>query len=58
MAVDKNHVYWTNNEGDGTVWEAGLDGSNPTQIISGQLLPTGVAVDSSTSTGLLLAAIA
>lgn len=36
------HIYWTN--GDNTIWKAGLDGSNPTQLESGQNSPDFLAV--------------
>jgi virginiamycin B lyase len=39
-------LYWAN-RGDGTIWRANLDGSNPQAIITGQNLPWGVAVDPS-----------
>jgi hypothetical protein len=44
--VDSSHLYWAN-AGDGTISEAGLDGSNPQAIVTGQENPNGVAVDSS-----------
>jgi sugar lactone lactonase YvrE len=40
------HLYWAN-AGSGTITEANLDGSDVTQIVSGQDAPQGVAVDSS-----------
>jgi hypothetical protein len=43
MAVDSSHLYWTNQR-DGTIVEAGLDGTNPQTIATGQSIPFGVAV--------------
>jgi hypothetical protein len=53
VAVDGSHLYWADGadaNGDahtGTINEAGLDGSNPTSLVSGQDYPIGVAVSSS-----------
>jgi hypothetical protein len=50
LAVDANYLYWTNFErleGDGTIWRANLDGTNPLQLVQGQNAPRGVAVDAS-----------
>ena len=43
VAVGASHLYWANN-GDGTIWEANLDGSSPHAIATGQHDPLGVAV--------------
>lgn len=43
MAAGAGHLYWANN-GDGTIWEANLDGSSAHAIVSGQQHPVGVAV--------------
>jgi hypothetical protein len=43
VAVDSTHLYWANNS-VGTIVEAGLDGSNPQVIATGQSSPIGVAV--------------
>jgi hypothetical protein len=45
VAVDSSHLYWITGD---TIWQGGLDGSNPTQIIriSGTGLPIGLAVGS------------
>jgi hypothetical protein len=45
VAVDPGHLYWVN-YGDGTVWRANLDGTNPHAIIGGQYRPGWVAVGS------------
>ena len=37
-------LYWANG-GDGTIWQANLDGSNPQALVTGQHDPVGVAVD-------------
>jgi hypothetical protein len=51
LAVDADHIYWTSStdfsDGDGAVWAAGLDGSNPHIIVPGQNDPHGVAADAS-----------
>lgn len=44
IAVDANHVYWTN-AGDGTVKRVLKTGGEPEVIASGQKFPTGIAVD-------------
>ncbi len=48
MALDSSRLYWSDAAGDipgnGTIWEANLDGSNPQVIITGQNGPRGVAV--------------
>jgi hypothetical protein len=50
VAVDSSHVYWADLDlgttgHDGTINEASLpDGSNPQALITGQNLPSGVAV--------------
>jgi hypothetical protein len=44
VAVDAEHVYWTNFN-DGTIGRVDLDGSNPNIFISGASGPAGVAVD-------------
>ena len=36
-------MYWTGS-GDGSIWEANLDGTNPQAVVTGQLLPYGMAV--------------
>src|SRR6185369_8077637 len=46
VAVDASHLYWTA-IGEGVIYEANLDGTNPQAIISGQSGPWGVAVDAS-----------
>jgi hypothetical protein len=43
VAVDPSHLYWTN-QGDGTIWQANLDGTNPKAFATGQDDPWGVAV--------------
>jgi hypothetical protein len=40
--VPAGHLYWSR---DDAIWRAGLDGSDPTEIISGHDYPWGVAVD-------------
>jgi hypothetical protein len=46
VAVDANHVYWTNNAG--TIGRADLGGQNANQsFITGDTTPSGVAVDAS-----------
>ena len=42
VAVDSSHLYWGG--GDGTIWEANPDGSNPHLIDSSESFPAGVAV--------------
>jgi Domain of unknown function (DUF5050)/Abnormal spindle-like microcephaly-assoc'd, ASPM-SPD-2-Hydin len=37
-------LYWAN-RGDGTIWQANLDGSSPQALVTGQHDPGGVAVD-------------
>ena len=45
MAVDGQHIYWTNDAGN-TIGRANLDGSSPNQsFITGANAPHGVAVD-------------
>lgn len=46
LAVDRSYIYWTNS-GSGTIMRAKLDGSGTTTLVTGQLLPVGVAVDGS-----------
>ena len=43
VAVGAGHLYWTNN-GDGTIGEANLDGTDPQAIVPGQKSLAGVAV--------------
>jgi hypothetical protein len=45
VTVDPGHLYWVN-YGDGTIWRANLDGTNPHAIIGGQYRPGWVAVGS------------
>jgi virginiamycin B lyase len=46
LAVDAQHVYWTNFSGNGTIGRANLDGSGVDQsFITGAFNPWGVAVD-------------
>ena len=44
-------LYWANNRdpagGDGSIWAANLDGSNPKALVTGQDAPVQVAVDPS-----------
>ena len=50
MAVDGSYLYWAST-GDtpnsGTINRAGLDGSDPQAIVTGQDFPYGVAVNAS-----------
>ncbi|HZI77098.1 MAG TPA: DUF433 domain-containing protein [Gemmatimonadales bacterium] len=46
LAVDASHLYWTA-IGEGVIYEANLDGTNPQAIVSGQSGPWGVTVDAS-----------
>jgi virginiamycin B lyase len=48
MTVDANYVYWSTFralQGDGTIWRANLDGTNPVQLAQNQDAPQGLAVD-------------
>ena len=48
MTVDANYVYWstyTALQGDGTIWRANLDGTNPVQLAQDLDQPQGLAVD-------------
>ena len=48
MTVDANYVYWSTFralQGDGTIWRANLDGTNPVQLAQGLDAPQGLAVD-------------
>ena len=51
VAVDADHIYWTSStdfsDGDGAVWAAGLDGSNPHIIVPTLDHPVGMAVSGS-----------
>ena len=51
IAVDASHLYWTTDQGGltgGTIIEAGLDGTGPHAIVTGQpFLMFGLAVDAS-----------
>ena len=49
IAIDllNDHVYWTAIDPtltSGAIWQAGLDGSNPTPIITGLNFPVGIDV--------------
>ena len=48
LAVDADHIYWTSStdfsDGDGAVWAAGLDGTNPHIIVPALDFPLGMAV--------------
>jgi hypothetical protein len=43
VAVSSSHIYWTN-LGGGTIMAANLSGTGVTTLVSGQLLPEGMAV--------------
>jgi hypothetical protein len=46
VAVDAEHIYWSNDSPTNTIGRADLDGSNPNQsFITGASTPIGVAVD-------------
>jgi hypothetical protein len=48
MTVDANYVYWSTAralQGDGTIWRANLDGTNPVQLAQNLDQPQGLAVD-------------
>ena len=48
MTVDANYVYlstYTALQGDGTIWRANLDGTNPVQLAQDLDQPQGLAVD-------------
>jgi sugar lactone lactonase YvrE len=51
VAVDASQLYWANSTdfwpGNGAIWRANLDGSNPQAIVYGQNNPVGMAVDAS-----------
>ena len=44
--MNSSHLYWADTA-DGTIWEAGLDGSSPHTILTTQRGQVGLAVTSS-----------
>ena len=45
LAINASHIYWVN-EGNGSIWEANLDASNPHAVITGLNSPDAIALDS------------
>ncbi len=46
IAVDAQHVYWSNNAADGGIFEAPLGGGSPMQLVGSQSQAGALAVDS------------
>jgi len=45
IAVDSQHVYWSNNAADGGIFEVPLGGGSPTQLVGSQNQAGSIAID-------------